>query len=194
MSVADTAGLGRSEKSNGWWGMLIFLATETTLFGTMVGSYFYLRLNTSHWPPPGTPEPRVVAPAVLTVLLLSATVPLRASLTAARRGRRGRAIAMLLTAAVIQAAYLAAQVDLYARDLTHFKPQASAYASIYYTLLAVGHFHVFLGLLLDVWVLARLSTVLTRYRIAGLHVVTLYWYVINALTVVVLLIEVSPRI
>jgi hypothetical protein len=53
---------------------------------------------------------------------------------------------------------------------------------------------VFLGLLLDVWVLARLSTALTRYRIAGLHVVTLYWYVINGLTVVVLLIEVSPRI
>jgi heme/copper-type cytochrome/quinol oxidase subunit 3 len=194
MSAADTTALGRSERSNGWWGMLIFLATETTLFGTIVGSYFYLRLNTTSWPPHGTPEPRVVAPALLTVLFLSATVPLRASLTAARRGRRGRAVAMLLTAAVIQAAYLAAQIDLYARDLTHFKPQSSAYASIYYTLMAVAHFHVFLGLLLDAWILLRLSIRLTPYRIAGLHVATLYWYVINGLTVVVLLVEVSPRI
>lgn len=194
MSTAETAGFGRSEKSNGWWGMLIFLATETTLFGTIVGSYFYLRLNTAHWPPPGTPEPRVVAPALLTALLLCATPPLRAALAAARRGRRGRAVAMLLIAGVMQAAYLACQIDLYTRDLTHFKPQASAYASIYYTLLAVGHFHVFLGLLLDVWVLARLSAGLTRYRIAGLQVATLYWYVINGLTVVVLLVEVSPRI
>lgn len=196
MSGAEVAHAGpeRLERSNGWWGMLIFLAAETTLFGTIVGSYFYLRLNTSHWPPPGTPEPRVLAPALLTALLLSATLPLRASLTAARRGRRGRAVATLLIAGVIQAAYLAAQIDLYTRDLTHFKPQASAYASIYYTLLAVGHFHVFLGLLLDVWVLARLSVALTRYRIAGLHVVTLYWHVINGLTVAVLLVEVSPRI
>ena len=194
MSVADTARLRPSEKSNGWWGMLIFLAAEATLIGTIVGSYFYIRLNTSHWPPPGTPEPRVMAPSVLTVLLLSATVPLRGSLTAARRGRRGRAIAMLLTAGVIQAAYLVGQVDLYARDLAHFKPQTSAYASIFYTLLAVAHFHVFLGLLLDVWLLARLSMAITRYRLAGLHVVTLYWYVINGLTVVALLTEVSPRI
>lgn len=194
MSAADTAGPGRLERSNGWWGMLIFLGAEATLFGTIVGSYFYLRLNTTNWPPHGTPEPRVVAPALLTVLLLSATVPLHASMTAARRGRRGRAVGMLLAAAVIQAAYLAAQIELYARDLNHFKPQASAYASIYYTLQAVAHFHVFLGLLLDVWVLARLSMRLTRYRVAGLHVATLYWYVINALTVVVLLVEVSPRI
>ncbi len=194
MSAADTAGVGRLERSNGWWGMLIFLATETTLFGTIVGSYFFLRLNTTEWPPPGTPEPRVVAPALLTVLLLSATLPLRTSLTAARRGRRGRAVAMLLAAAAIQTAYLAAQIDLYARDLTHFKPQASGYASIYYTLLTVAHFHVFLGLLLDAWIITRLSTRLTRYRIAGLHVVTLYWYVINGLAVVVTLVEVSPRI
>ena len=101
---------------------------------------------------------------------------------------------MLLVAAVIQVAYLAAQIDLYQRDLTHFKPQASGYASMYYTLLAVAHVHVFLGLLLDVWVLARLSVSLTRYRIAGLHVATLYWYVINGLAVVVMLVEVSPRI
>ena len=29
----------RVAKPNGWWGMVVFVATEATLFGTLIGSY-----------------------------------------------------------------------------------------------------------------------------------------------------------
>ena len=32
-------------RPNGWWGMVVFVATEATLFGTLVGTYFYLRFR-----------------------------------------------------------------------------------------------------------------------------------------------------
>jgi heme/copper-type cytochrome/quinol oxidase subunit 3 len=193
-SVTHASPTRVTAKPNGWWGMLVFLAAEATLFGMMIGSYFYLRLNTAHWPPAATPAPKVAVPALLTVGLLCAAVPLQASLTAARRSRQAKAVLLLATATLVQAAYLAVQVQLYADSLRQFKPQASAYASIYYTLLAAGHFHVLVGLLLNVWLLLRLGNRLTPYRVAGLRVTTLYWHIVNALTVLVLLTEISPRL
>ena len=40
------------------WGMAMLIASEATLFGAFIGTYYYLRFNTPAWPPPGTPEPR----------------------------------------------------------------------------------------------------------------------------------------
>src|SRR5205814_8989131 len=34
-----------------WWGNLFMLFIETTMFALLVGSYFYLRMNFTHWPP-----------------------------------------------------------------------------------------------------------------------------------------------
>ena len=77
MSVADTARLRRSERSNGWWGMLIFLAAEATLFGTIVGSYFYLRLNTTRLAAARHPRAESLAPVAADRAAADATMPLR---------------------------------------------------------------------------------------------------------------------
>jgi cytochrome c oxidase subunit 3 len=34
-----------------WWGNTLLLFIETTMFALLVGSYFYLRMNFTHWPP-----------------------------------------------------------------------------------------------------------------------------------------------
>jgi heme/copper-type cytochrome/quinol oxidase subunit 3 len=174
--------------------MAIFAATEATLFGAIVGSYFYLRFESTQWPPAGIPEPKVVGPVVLTLLLLGATVPFWLALGAARRGLRIRAVALLAAATVVQAVYLALQIHLLNGDLARFHPQADAYASIYYVLLGVAHAHVALGLVFDLWLLVRIGTRLTPYRLTALESVGLYWLVINGLAVVVLLTELSPRL
>ena len=70
--TAATVRTRPAAKPNGWWGRTIFVATEATLFGTLIGSYFYLRFNTNPWPPAGTPEPRVIAPVLLTAALVIA--------------------------------------------------------------------------------------------------------------------------
>ena len=59
----------RRGPSVAFWGMAMLIASEATLFGTFIGSYYYLRFSTHHWPPPGTPEPRVVVPLILAGVL-----------------------------------------------------------------------------------------------------------------------------
>ena len=36
---------GRKAQPSGWWGMVLFLCSEVTLFGTLIGSYFYLNFG-----------------------------------------------------------------------------------------------------------------------------------------------------
>jgi heme/copper-type cytochrome/quinol oxidase subunit 3 len=184
----------REAQPNGWWGIALFVATEATLFGTLIGSYFYLRFNNLQWPPPGVPEPKVTVPLVLTAVLVATSVPMHAAVVAGRRGRRLRAWGLVALALLVQTGYFAMQVHLFANDLGKVDPQASSYGSIYVTLVGADHAHVLVGLLLDLWLLARLATGLTRYRLVGLRVVAFYWHFVNVVTVAVVLTQLSPSL
>src|SRR5438132_3227971 len=184
----------RQAKPNGWWGIALFVATEATLFGTLIGSYFYLRFNTLQWPPPGVPEPKVALPLVLTAVLVTTSLPLQGAVRAARGAHRVRAWWLVALAFVVQTGYLAMQIHLFADDLGKFRPQGSSYASIYFTLVGADHAHVFVGLLLDLWLLARLATGLTNYRLVGLRVITFYWHFVNVVTIAVVLTQLSPAL
>src|SRR5204863_3087373 len=90
---------GRLARPNGWWGMAVFVATEATLFGTLVGTYFFLRFDTAKWPPPGVPEPKLTLPIVLTGILVATSIPVQLSVRSASRGRLGAARTALFLAA-----------------------------------------------------------------------------------------------
>ena len=181
-SVAHTTPRSRP---NGWWGMLIFVAAEATLFGCLLGSWFYLRLLSVHWPQGGIDPKDPVIPLVLAAVLASTSVFMQAASSAGLRGRTVAAFAPLMIALVVQAGYFAYAVHDFRADLGTFSPQGNAYASIYYTLLGADHVHIALGLLLSAWMLLRLLRGLTPYRLTGLRATTLYWHVVNAITVIV---------
>jgi heme/copper-type cytochrome/quinol oxidase subunit 3 len=184
----------REAKPNGWWGMALFVGSEATLFGTLIGSYFYLRFNYVHWPPPGVPEPKVALPLILTAVLVATALPVHAAVDAARDARRLRAWWLIALALLVQTGYFAMQVHLFADDIRKVDPQASSYGSIYVTLVGAGHAHVFVGLLLDLWLLARLATGLTNYHLVGLRVIAFYWYFVYAVSVAVVLTQISPAL
>ena len=53
-------------RSTGYWGMVILIFTEATLFAILLTSYFYLRFQGSPvWPPDGIKKPELplIAPA-----------------------------------------------------------------------------------------------------------------------------------
>ena len=166
----------RNARPNGWYGMVVLVATEASLFGTLMASYVYLRFQTAIWPPHGVAAPSVTAPTVLALVLVASAVPMAYAAHAADRGRRRAALAGIACALVIQAVYLGFQIHLYADDLSRLSPSRDAYASIYFTLLAVHHVHVEVGILLDLWLLARLSRRLTPYRRTAVSAVAFYWY------------------
>jgi cytochrome c oxidase subunit III len=184
----------RVARPNGWWGVAAFVATEAMLFGLLIASYFYLRVQNEAWPPRGIPEPKVALPLVLAAALLATTAPMAFAYAVARRGRSGLAWLSILAAFAVQCAYFGIQVHELVSDLSTFEPDTHAYASIYYTLLGADQAHVLVGLLLNLWLLVRLSTGLTRYRLVGLRAIAFYWYAVSVLTVLVTVCVISPAL
>lgn len=179
-------------RSNGWWGTVIFVASESTLFLMLFGTYFYLRLHSSHWPPRPLERPSVLAPVLLTLALVTTSFAMQRAWHAASASRRVQAWRWLALAGAVQVGYLIWQMFDYVDELHTLRPQGSAYASIYFTMLAAAHLHVLVGILLTVWLLLRFATRITAYRLRGLQAVTFYWHAVNVITVAVLCVQLSP--
>jgi len=179
---------------SGWWGVVLLVATEAALFGTLLASYFYLRFRVVDWPPGGIPAPKVVLPLVLTGVLLATAVPMFLAVRAAQSGRPRLTLTLIVLALAAQAAYLGLQIQLLVDDLHKFTPQDNAYGSIYYTLLGAHHAHVLVGILLNLWLAGRLLTGLTNYRVIGVRVIAVYWYFVDILAVLVTATVLSPSL
>lgn len=185
----------RIAQPNGWWGVALFLASEVTLFGTMIGSYFFLDFGARHWPPPGVPEPEILKQSVATGFLMLATIPIWQAARAAKAGDRRRVLGMVFLAMFMQVCYLGFMIYLWRLDYLQFHPQGSAYGSIYFALLTTDHAHVLFGILLDA---ATLMFVLLKglpdYQVIGMRGLAMFWYVVNTLVVCVYLTLLSPRL
>ena len=184
----------RRTMPNGWWGMALLIATEFTLFGSLIASYFYLRLQNGTWPPAGIEDPSTTLPLTLTGVLVLTCIPMLAAFRAARSGRRWIAWALIAAAFAVQAAYLGIQIDLFVDDINSFSPTETAYGSIYFTLLGVHHAHVAVGLLLDCWLIGVLAFGLTNYRLLAVRVIVLYWYFVAFTAVLVVLTQIYPSL
>jgi heme/copper-type cytochrome/quinol oxidase subunit 3 len=182
----------REPRPNGWWGMLLLIATEAALFGTLIATYFYLRFQTPGWPPGAIEPPHLTRPLAFTAILVFTSIPMWVAVQAARAGRRGLFSANLLAALAIGALYLWLQSDLLRTSAEQFTPRTDAYGSIYYTLQVAHAAHVFAGLLLNAWLLGKVSRRITVYRLFGIQAIALYWHFVNALAVVVVLTILSP--
>lgn len=177
-----------------FWGMAMLVASEATLFGTFVGTYYYLRFTSVHWPPSGTPEPRVVVPLVMVGILATTSLPMQLAANAARRGGLRATRFLLGWALVVQCGYLVYEIHDYVSQLRVSTPQDDAYGSIYYTLLGADHAHVAIGILLVLWLLWKLARGLTRYRLNAVQVVAFYWHAVNVLTMIVIGVLLSARL
>lgn len=182
----------RGALPNGFWGMAAFVATETTLFGVLIGSYFYLRFRNGPWPPLHEARPAWLVPAILTAVLVATSLPIQLSYRAGQAGRRVRACWLLALVALVQAGYLAWSLHEFAHQLDVTPPRVSSYASIDAVLVGADHFHVFVGVLLGAWMVGRLASRLTTYRLNGLLATAFYLHAVNAITVLVLLTHLSP--
>jgi heme/copper-type cytochrome/quinol oxidase subunit 3 len=167
------------------WGMLILIASEGALFAAMLASYFYLSVYARSWPLRGDPEPALVTPIALAAILALTSVPMQLASLAARDRRLAPTRIFLLVALAVQAAYLAWQLHDLSDQLDAMNATHDAYSSIYYTLLGADHAHVALGILFDVWLLAKLARGLTRYRRNAVLAITWYWHFVNLVTVIV---------
>ena len=173
----------RGTQPRGWWGTALFVATEATLFGTIFGTWFFLRYKAPQWPPVGEPKPDLWLPLILAGVLATT------SFLMIRRTRGALALAVL-----IQAAYLGVSLHLYVQDLHDDPAETSAYASIRHLMVGAGHFHVLVGVVVNLFLLAKLADGrMTAYRAAGLRGAALYWHFVNVLTLLIVAVEATAR-
>jgi heme/copper-type cytochrome/quinol oxidase subunit 3 len=169
-----------------WWGMVMLIASEFTLFAAMMGTFFYLRFNNVHWPLAGDEKPKVILPIVMVAILSSTSPMMQLAWRAAREGAIGRVRLLLVAALVVQSGYLAYEVHDYADELKKMPVNRDAYTSIHYTLLGADHAHVFVGILFTLWLIWKFARGITTYRANALQAITWYWHFVNILTWVVI--------
>lgn len=85
-----------------WWGVMLLIAIEGTMFALLAVSYAYLRGNESVWPPAGAVQPPISVTLLTLVILLLSCVPMAWAFRAAvhddlRRVRQGMLWATILS-------------------------------------------------------------------------------------------------
>jgi heme/copper-type cytochrome/quinol oxidase subunit 3 len=199
-AALSTAGLVTEEpvgRPTGWWGMVLFIATEGTLFATLFGSYFYLRFQSGpRWPPEGITRPELIMPLIMTAVLVPSSLPVLWAERGIRHGRRGQLRAGLLATLVMGSTFLFLQGMEYAELLREFTFTTNVYGSLFYVITTFHGSHVAVGLLMVCWLLAASARGGSgAHRYERVRIVALYWHFVDAVWVAILLIVyLSPRL
>ncbi|HEX8073125.1 MAG TPA: cytochrome c oxidase subunit 3 [Pyrinomonadaceae bacterium] len=165
-----------------WWGNWGLLAIETTMFGILVATYFYLRQRYQFWPPPlhtsphpFGPLPELPAATANVVLLLLGCIPMFVADRAARRGDR-RAVRVGLALCLLFGA-VSMTLRGFEFAAVKFRWDANAYGSVVWFTLGMHALHLLTVtlevFLLTLWVFLRPFDMKHRVDIT---VVAVYWY------------------
>ena len=182
----------------GWWGMVWLIATEAMLFGALIASYFYLRFKSGPvWPPGDIPIPALELPLVMSVILLSSSIPIHIADRGIRRGNQRALRYGLMAGFVLGATFLTLQVLIeYPEKLAEFGPTTNAYGSLFFTLTGMHGLHVLGGLLINLWTQVRAwRGAFDAERHLTVQNFTMYWHFVDVVWVFVLAtIYLSPNL
>jgi cytochrome c oxidase subunit 3 len=184
-------------RSTGYWGMVILIFTEATLFAILLTSYFYLRFQGSPvWPPDGIKKPELALIAVMTPILLLSSGPMHWAERSIKEGHVGRLRLGLLVTFLMGSTFLILQGFEYHTTLQEFTPRTDVYGSLFFTITGFHGLHVAVGLLMNLWLQwnawrGRFSA----QRHLAVQNVTLYWHFVDAVWVFILVsLYLSPHI
>jgi heme/copper-type cytochrome/quinol oxidase subunit 3 len=185
-----------SGRTTGWWGMVMFVTTEATVFAALLGSYFYVRFQSPQWPPPGIEEPELTKAFIMTVLLLPSSLPVMWAERGIRKGQRWRLRLGLAITLVLGLSFLGVQALEYASNLKKFTFTTNAYGSLFYTVTGFHGFHVTVGVLMVAWLLAASLRGSFGYkRHERVRLTAIYWHFVDVVWAAILLcLYLSPRL
>jgi cytochrome c oxidase subunit III len=184
-------------RPTGWWGMLVVVLTEATLFAILLASYFYTRFRTAGpWPPDGQPDPQLLKPVIMTLLLMTSSVTAYLAELGSRTGNRRRLHAGLAATFALGLSFLILQGFEYHEKLAELRPSTSAYGSLFYTITGLHGSHVIVGLLILAWTqfFAWRGAYASENHVA-VQVSALYWHFVHVVWLFVFAaLYLSPRL
>jgi heme/copper-type cytochrome/quinol oxidase subunit 3 len=173
----------------GFWGMVMLIFTEATLFGILLYSYFFLRFQMGpEWPPGGIEKPDLFLVSIMTPILLLSSGPMHWAHTGIRKGKLWRLRLGLLLTFVMGATFLGFQAVEYREILvSEFSPRTNVYGSLFFTITGFHGIHVAVGLLMNLWLqwYARRGR-FSADRHVAVENVALYWHFVDAVWIFIL--------
>ncbi len=166
-------------RSTGWWGMVLFIATEAATFAAFLASYFYLRFaDGGPWPPATDVPPKLPLPIAATVVLVLSCLPAATAVRAAGHAESPRrpglaAFAVLITLAGGGAFVVLQLLDWY-DEWKRSTLSENAYGSLFYVITGLHTLHVVVGLGMLAFLLA--TAAVRGLRAEPVRLVALYWY------------------
>jgi cytochrome c oxidase subunit 3 len=165
-------------------GMLLFIISEVMVFGAFFTAYFFIRIAQGNpWPAHGTTLPVEVA-GVNTAILVSSSFTVHWAQTAIKKGNRFGLKAGILTTFLLGCTFLFIQINEYAN--IGFAPQDGAQQTVFYSLTGLHGAHVFIGLMLLLFVTIRaFRGHYSPEEHRGVEVPGIYWHFVDIMWIVV---------
>jgi cytochrome c oxidase subunit 3 len=169
-----------------WWGNLMLLCIETTMFGLLVATYFYIHMNYTAWPPPRASNsnyqtnPALGYATLNLLIILASVIPMwMADRACLRRDLQTVRICMAVMVAI---GVVTIALRFLEFDALQFRWDDNAYAGIVWTTVGMHLLHLVTGtaenLLMALWVWIKgLDTKHAR----DIRVGAVYWYWIAAI-------------
>jgi cytochrome c oxidase subunit 3 len=168
-------------------GMLLFIASETMLFGSFFTVYFFDRVVSpdapSTWPPPPYHFPVFVA-GINTAILVTSSFTMHWALQSIKRGNRAGLQAGLVLTFLMGLVFLLTQAREYSR--VGFAPHNGAFGTIFYCLTGLHGAHVFVGLSILLFMTIRaFRGHFSPEHHHGVEIGGIYWHFVDVMWIVV---------
>jgi heme/copper-type cytochrome/quinol oxidase subunit 3 len=185
-------------RSLGWCGMVLFIATEATLFALLIASYWYLRFRSGPvWPPDGIEAPKLALPLVMSGILWSSSIPVHLAERGIRGGHTSRLRAGLFVGFVLGTTFLVLQLAVEYPEAWKLSPPSSgAYGTLFFSLTGLHGLHVLVGLFISLWVQVRAwRGAFTAHRHVSVQNFAWYWHFVDTVWFFVLAtIYIAPHV
>ncbi len=183
IDVSELPGVVLGERAVLWWGVMLMLVIESTMFAMLLATYLYLRNDSEAWPPLGTAPPDQLPAALTTIVLLVSAIPQWLADRLARQPAspsRDRGIRLMLVASTVLA-FAVLVPRAFEFPALQCRWDSHAYGSIVWTIIGMHTFHVLTSAIetavLTVYTLRR---PLDPKHLLDLDVNSLYWYFVTA--------------
>jgi cytochrome c oxidase subunit 3 len=179
IQVGHLPNLVQGSRAPLWWAMVMLLVIESMVFGTLIATYFYLRMHQPEWPPGGVDPPSLLLPTLNTLLLVASSVPVYLADHGITEGNSRRLTWGMTAAAAMALVFLGLKVYEYSR--VPYAWDDHSYGSIIWLIVGFHSAHVF-SVVLKTVVVAVLSMrgYFNAERNLGVQINGLYWHFVVA--------------